>query len=112
MNNPPAQGIMATGRTIDHPRRRVRVAVDLAGAAYVIAVYLAVLTRGRLYVQLFHSRAIDGFWRRVVLTDVFHPAVSFAFALLGDITIDIAAAILATFLMFTQRARQRRDERE
>jgi hypothetical protein len=91
----------APGETIDRPRRRTRVAVDVAGLAYVIAVYVAVLTRGRFYVQQFHE--LDRARRHGVLTGVLHLALSrgpsFMFALVGDVPIDIAAAILVTGVM-------------
>ena len=87
--------------TIDRPRRRTRVAVDAAGLVYVIAVYVAVVTRGRFYVRPFHDLA------RVALKDALHPGVAFMFALVGDVPVDIAAAIFVTLLMVCRNRRER-----
>jgi hypothetical protein len=105
MTNPNARPDPARGDTIDRPRRRTRVAIDAAGVAYVTAVYVAVVKRGRVYVHLFHE--LD----RVVLTDVLHPAVSrgasFMFGLVSDVPIDIAAAIFVTIMMVCRNVRVR-----
>lgn len=87
--------------TIRRPRRRTRMAVDAAGLAYVIAVYVAVVTRGRVYVHLFHE--LD----RVVLHPALGRAASFMFALVGDVSIDVAAAILVTGMMVCRKLRVR-----
>jgi hypothetical protein len=109
MTNTTARPDPARGEAIGRPRRRTRVAVDAAGLAYVIAVYVAVLTRGRFYVQRFHE--LERAWRHVVHTDVLLSALirgaSFMFALVGDVPIDIAAAILVTGMMVWRSRRVR-----
>ncbi len=101
MTNTNARPDPARGDTIGRPRRRTRVAIDAAGLAYVTAVYVAVVTRGRFFVRPFHVL------ERVVLTDALHPGVAFMLALAGDVPIDIAAAILVTGMMVWRSRRVR-----